>query len=121
VPLVFIAYAVVSSLFAAVLLLSAFGFATKDEKITHHAGKSGVTDQWFPRLAALKAAGAAGLVAGLWVYQLGVAAAIGLALYFLGAFIAHVRARYFQAGSVVTVVLFCLIGAAAAVLRLASS
>jgi hypothetical protein len=117
----FIAYAVLSSLFAALLLVSAVGFARRDEKVIGDAVKSGVTDAWFPRLAALKAAGAAGLVAGLWVYQLGVAAAIGLVLYFVGALIAHVRARYVPASSVVPVIIFCFVGVAAAVLRVASS
>ncbi|REE96336.1 DoxX family protein [Thermomonospora umbrina] len=49
-----------------------------------------------PALAALKAAGAAGLLLGLLgADALGVAAAAGLVLFYLGAVAAHVRARVF--------------------------
>jgi hypothetical protein len=44
-----------------------------------------------PLLAVLEIAGATGTLVGLAVPQLGVAAATGLTLYFLGAVIAHIR------------------------------
>jgi hypothetical protein len=54
----------------------------------------GVPRSWLPPLAAFKGAGAAGLVLGLvGVRPLGIAAAIGLVLFFTGALTAHVRAR----------------------------
>ncbi|GAA2910179.1 hypothetical protein Acy02nite_48980 [Actinoplanes cyaneus] len=46
---------------------------------------------WMPRLGAVLAAGAAGLLAGLAVPVLGALAAAGLVLYFAGALIAHLR------------------------------
>jgi hypothetical protein len=46
---------------------------------------------WGPRLGALLAAGALGLLAGFALPLLGVLAAAGLVLYFIGAFIAHLR------------------------------
>ncbi|MFW6694532.1 DoxX family protein [Streptomyces sp. MAR4 CNX-425] len=50
-----------------------------------------------PYLATLKLAGAAGLVVGLAaVPWLGVAAGVGLVLFFLAAVAAHVRARVFH-------------------------
>ncbi len=53
-----------------------------------------VPRSWIPPLAALKAAGAAGLLIGLlWLPPLGTAAAIGLVLFYVGALITHVRAR----------------------------
>jgi hypothetical protein len=56
----------------------------------------GVPPSWLPRLAALKAAGAVGLVLGLaGVPYLGIAAAAGLVLFFTGAIIAHLRARVY--------------------------
>ncbi|MFE0822640.1 DoxX family protein [Streptomyces sp. NPDC058847] len=56
-----------------------------------------VPGSWLPGLAALKAAGAAGLLAGLLgVRPLGIAAAAGLVLFFVGAVAAHVRARVFH-------------------------
>ncbi|AIR96302.1 DoxX family protein [Streptomyces glaucescens] len=56
-----------------------------------------VPPAWLPRLAALKAAGAAGLLLGLLgVPAVGVAAATGLVLFYVGAVAAHVRARVFH-------------------------
>lgn len=49
-----------------------------------------------PYLATLKSAGAVGLVLGLTVVPwLGVAAGIGLTLFFIGAVVVHIRARVF--------------------------
>lgn len=52
-----------------------------------------VSRRWMIPFGILLAAGAIGLLAGLIVPLLGVAAAIGLILYFVGAISAHVRAR----------------------------
>ncbi|MFC7740434.1 DoxX family protein [Nocardiopsis composta] len=49
-----------------------------------------------PPLAALEFAGAAGLLIGLLYRPLGIAAGIGLVLYFIGAVAAHVRAKDLQ-------------------------
>ncbi|MEV1021045.1 DoxX family protein [Streptomyces sp. NPDC050264] len=50
-----------------------------------------------PYLATLKLAGAAGLLVGLLgVRWLGLAAGIGLTAFFIGAVLAHVRARVFH-------------------------
>ena len=57
----------------------------------------GVPRSWLPPLAVLKGAGAAGLLLGLLgMRPLGIAAAIGLVLFFIGALAAHVRARVFH-------------------------
>ncbi|WP_150251546.1 DoxX family protein [Nocardiopsis deserti] len=53
----------------------------------------GVPRSWWPWLGAAKAAGAAGLLAGLFVPVVGVLAGIGLVLYFTGAVVTVVRAR----------------------------
>lgn len=56
-----------------------------------------VPRSWLPALGALKAAGAAGLLLGLLgVPVIGVAAATGLVAFFVGAIVAHVRARVFR-------------------------
>ncbi|GAA3967371.1 DoxX family protein [Streptomyces marokkonensis] len=53
-----------------------------------------VPASWLPRLAALKAAGAAGLLIGLLgVRPLGIVAAAGLVLFYVGAVAAHIRTR----------------------------
>jgi hypothetical protein len=59
-----------------------------------NSAEVGVPEGWLPLLGALKAAGAAGLLIGLlWVRPIGIAAAAGLVLFFVGAMAAHVRAR----------------------------
>ncbi|MEV0035335.1 DoxX family protein [Streptomyces sp. NPDC050804] len=114
----FIAYAVVGILLAAVLAASAVATITRQESVVGSMSKVGVPDSWLPRLATLKAAGAVGLVIGLWVPALGVAAAIGVVLYFIGAAIAHLRVKDYEIAPAVG--LF-LLAAAALVLRLASA
>ncbi|QHA02745.1 DoxX family protein [Streptomyces broussonetiae] len=59
-----------------------------------NSAEVGVARSWIPALAALKAAGAAGLLLGLLgVRPLGVAAGAGLVLFYVGALAVHVRAR----------------------------
>lgn len=53
----------------------------------------GVPDSWLPWLATAKLAAAAGLLVGIAFAPIGVAASIGLVLYFLGAVAAHLRAH----------------------------
>ncbi|MGW4134468.1 DoxX family protein [Amycolatopsis japonica] len=55
-----------------------------------------VPRSWIVPLGLVKAAGAAGLILGLFgVPYLGAAAAAGLVLFYVGAVVAHVRARVF--------------------------
>lgn len=114
----FIAYAVVGILLAAVLTASAFATFTRQEAVVGSMSKLGVPDTWFPRLATLKAAGAAGLLIGLWLAPLGVAAAIGVTLYFIGAAIYHLRAKDY---AIAPVAVIFLLAVASLVLRLASA
>jgi len=59
-----------------------------------NSAKVRVPRSWLPMLGALKLAGAAGLLVGLVSPPaIGIAAATGLLLYFIGAVIAHLRAR----------------------------
>ncbi|MFI1221480.1 MULTISPECIES: DoxX family protein [unclassified Streptomyces] len=52
---------------------------------------------WLPWLAALKAAGALGLLLGLLGFRdIGIAAAAGLTAFYVGAVAAHIRARVFH-------------------------
>ena len=58
-----------------------------------NSAEVGVPVSWLPRLAALKLAGAGGLLLGLvGVPLLGIAAATGLMLFFTGAIVTHMRA-----------------------------
>ncbi|TDU78313.1 DoxX family protein [Streptomyces sp. KS 21] len=60
---------------------------------------------------------AAGLVAGLWVTPLGVAAAVGVTLCFIGAVISHLRVKDFELAPAATL---ALVAAAALALRVAA-
>ncbi|MFB7915513.1 DoxX family protein [Streptomyces sp. NPDC056061] len=92
----FTAYAVIT----VITILANAGIAAADfaraEFVLANSAEVGVPRTWLPRLAALKAAGAAGLLLGLvGVPVVGVAAASGLVLFFLGAVAAHIRARVY--------------------------
>jgi hypothetical protein len=89
---VFIALTVVTVVLAAVLAMSASMKLRKQEQaVSVIGGTVGVPLRAFPLLAALELAGAAGIVAGLWFQPLGIAAAAGLVLYFVGAVTGHLR------------------------------
>jgi hypothetical protein len=62
-----------------------------------NSAEVGVPRSWLPFLATAKLAGAAGLVLGLVAAPgLGVAAAVGLVAFYVGAVAAHLRARVFH-------------------------
>jgi DoxX-like family len=62
-----------------------------------NSAKVHVPRSWLPMLGALKLAGAIGLLAGVvGLPAIGIAAASGLVLYFIGAVIAHIRAGVFH-------------------------
>ncbi len=59
-----------------------------------NSAKVHVPRSWLPALGTLKLAGASGLIVGLvGLPAIGIAAAAGLVLFFIGAVIAHLRAR----------------------------
>ena len=93
----FVAYVVVT----VITIVANAGIAVADLRraqfVLANSAEVGVPESWVPLLAALKMAGAAGLLIGLLgVRFLGVAAAVGLILFFTGALIAHLRARVFH-------------------------
>ncbi|MFD7962003.1 DoxX family protein [Streptomyces zaomyceticus] len=114
----FIGYVVVAVLLAFALSASAFLTFTRNPQIVGSMTKLDVPESWLPRLAGLKAAGALGLLAGLAVPALGGAAAVGVVLYFVGALIAHLRAKDYE---VAPVVVLTLLATAALVLRAVSA
>lgn len=85
--------------FAVTILASALnGSAAVANFIGHRypkavADRLGVPRSWMLPLGTLLAAGALGLLVGIAVPVLGVLAACGLVLYFLGALAAHLRVR----------------------------
>lgn len=90
------AYLVVTVVAAAMAAFSAGSVFFRAEWTVKPLADYGVPRAWWPWLGAAKAAGAAGLLAGLAVPVIGRLAAIGLVLYFLGAVITVLRARWFS-------------------------
>jgi uncharacterized membrane protein YphA (DoxX/SURF4 family) len=89
-----IAYLVITTLFAAMAAFSGLGKIRRDPhqmQVIHET--IGVPLKYFPFLAACEFAGALGLVLGIWWPILGVAAVIGLVLYFVGATVSHLWVR----------------------------
>ena len=87
------AYLAVTIAFAAMVTFSGVMKIRRDAhtvRVIHEV--VGVPLKYFPILAACEFAGALGLVLGIRWPLLGIAAAIGLVLYFLGAVLSHLRA-----------------------------
>ena len=100
----FVAYAAVAILLSLALVASAGAKLTQNPRVVEGInGNVGVPLSWFPALALAEVAGAIGLIIGLWVPALGIAAGIGVVLYFVGAVAAHVRAHDPQLASPIAV------------------
>lgn len=87
----FVVTVIVSVLVALAAAGSAAGKLTKNPQVVAALNTVGVPENRYNTLAALELAGAVGIILGLWVAPLGIAAAVGLTLYFLGAVVAHLR------------------------------
>jgi hypothetical protein len=85
------AYFVMTPLVALMVAFSGIGKMRRDPRQVKVIESVGVPVKYFPLLAACEFAGALGLVAGIWWAILGIAAAIGLVLYFAGAIVSHLR------------------------------
>ena len=112
----FVAYIVVTVLAAAANLLSATLDFIRYKQILISMAKVGVSESWLTTLGILKTAGALGLLAGVRVPLIGIAAAIGLVLFFIAAIITHLRGHDYSFG---LAVVFLLLAVAALVLRVA--
>jgi len=113
----FTAYLVVTVLAAAANIFSATLDFIRFKQILVNMARVGVSESWITILGVLKAAGALGLLVGIRVPLIGTAAAVGLVLFFVGAIIAHLRARDYSFG---LAAVFLLLAVAALVLRVAS-
>ncbi|MCP2342791.1 DoxX family protein [Actinomadura rupiterrae] len=105
----FIAYIVAAVLLSLLLAGSGRAKLVRDPKITTGLSAVGVPESWFPRLAVLEILGAVGLLAGIAYRPLGIAAGVGVALYFLGAVVTHLRARDTKGAPVPAVILLVAI------------
>jgi hypothetical protein len=89
---VFIALIVVTVLLAVICLNSAAMKLRRNEQVLASiVGTVGVPERQLRTLAGLEIAGAVGILIGLWLAPLGIAAAIGLVAYFVGAMVGHLR------------------------------
>jgi uncharacterized membrane protein YphA (DoxX/SURF4 family) len=87
-----IAYLVITILLAAMATFSGIGKIRRDARIVQVIHEVlGIPLKYFPPLAACEFAGALAVVLGIWWPLLGMAAGIGLVIYFLGASVSHLR------------------------------
>lgn len=110
------AYIVVTVLAAAANIYAAANDFVRPKWLVGNMSKLGVPESWLPTLGILKAAGALGLLIGIGVPLIGMAAAVGLTLFFVGAVITHLRAHDLSLGNGVPV-MFLVVVVAALVLR----
>ena len=90
----FTALVIATVVLAAICLNSAAMKLRKNEQVLAVIhGTVGVPMQHLPVLAALEIAGGVGIVIGLWLEPLGIAAAVGLVAYFVGAVLGHLRVK----------------------------
>jgi DoxX-like family len=92
----FTTYIVVTALAAVMTAFSAYAAITGAPWVRDNLLKYGVPRVWLVPLGIVKLAGAFGLMAGIGVPVIGIAAAFGLIVYFAGAIVTVVRARYFS-------------------------
>jgi len=114
----FIAYAVVNGLLAAGMAWCAFAEFTLFDGLPAQMAKAKVPLAWMPVLASVKVLALVGIVAGFWVPVVGTAAAIGVAVYFVGAVVKHVAAND---SNVFGAIFFLVLACAAVTLRVAAS
>jgi uncharacterized membrane protein YphA (DoxX/SURF4 family) len=91
-----LAYVIIGIVLAVALVGSGMGKITKAKSIVDSITSLGVPPGLLPVLAACEIAGALGLIVGIWWRPLGIAAAVGVVLYFIGAVGAHLRKRDFK-------------------------
>ncbi|OJZ74608.1 hypothetical protein BRW65_07780 [Mycobacterium paraffinicum] len=88
------AYVVITLFTAAITAGIAVADLVPARFVLANSAEVGVPRSWLPALGTLKLAGAAGLVVGvIGLRALGIAAATGLVLFFVGAVVTHLRAR----------------------------
>lgn len=111
-------YLVVTALAVAANLFAAGADLARHPRIVANMDRAGVPRSWMIPLGIAKAAGGLGLLAGVFVPPIGIAAGVGLVLFFVGAYVTHLRARFYD---VTAPIVFLALAVAALVLRLAVS
>ncbi|MEU7803156.1 DoxX family protein [Micromonospora arborensis] len=114
-----IVYVVAAIITAAVLAFSARSILVRDPDVVATLTRVGVPPTLIPALALPKIAGALGLLAGIAYRPLGLAAGIGVVLFFIGAVLAHLRIK--DAKGAIGPAALALIGTAAPYLAIATA
>jgi hypothetical protein len=89
------AYVIVTLIAAAANIYAATNDFTRVDMVVDNMSRLGVPESQMIPLGALKAAGAAGLLVGIGVPVLGIAASVGLILFFVGAIATAIRAHWY--------------------------
>jgi len=90
-------YVAITFIVAAIVAFSGVMKIRRDPQVVRRVHEIvGVPLAYFPLLAALEFVGALGLVLGIFWPLLGIAAGVGLALFFVGAILSHLRVRDFK-------------------------
>jgi hypothetical protein len=92
---VFVAYVTAAVVVAAVNLYGASADLQRADWIVANMDRLGVSLDRLPLLGGLKAAGAVGLLVGIGIPAVGVAAGIGLVLFFVGAIVTVIGVRWY--------------------------
>jgi hypothetical protein len=93
---VFVAFVVVNVVAIAANGIESVGNFMGAEWVKKNSRSVGVPDSWLPFLGVVKGAAALGLAAGFWWRPSGVAAAVGLVVFFVLATALHVKERVFH-------------------------
>jgi DoxX-like protein len=116
-----LAYIIVAGIFTVMLTMSARMKLVREPVAVEVIGDLvGVPLRFFPVLALLEVAGGVGLLAGIGLKALGVAAGACLVAYFIVAIASHLRKHDLVPGHIGPGVVMLVISAAALALRLAS-
>jgi hypothetical protein len=91
----FTAYVIGTIFAAAANIYAAIVDFRRPQWVLDNMTKWGGSHSWLFTLGVLKAAGALGLLVGIGVPLIGIAAAVGLVLFFVGAIAVVVRARWY--------------------------
>lgn len=99
---------------AAMAALSGVRKLRRDPKVVRLVHEVvGIPLKYFPYLAGCLFAGAFGLVLGIWWSPLGIAAGVGLVVYFVGAVVAHLRVGDVKGmGSAALILILCAVALA---------
>ncbi|MFD3743827.1 DoxX family protein [Nocardia sp. NPDC058633] len=90
------AYVIVTVVAALWVGFSAFSLLRRAPFVVEPLEEYGVPQSWWTPLGIAKALGSVGLLVGLFVWVIGVVAAVGLILYFTGAVVTVLRARSYK-------------------------